>query len=52
MKIIRSQLFKASLEALQASDPPLFEVVVADIRYLIDRRHDALLPQVRFGIVQ
>ena len=42
----------ASFVALRTSDPTLFEVVAADIKYLIDRRHDALLPQVRFGIVQ
>jgi hypothetical protein len=52
MKIFRSQKFMGSLVALGNSDPTLFEVVAADIKYLIDRRHDALLPQVRFGIVQ
>lgn len=52
MKILRSQLFIASLVALRDSDPQLFEVIAADIKYLIDRRHDALLPQVRFGIAQ
>lgn len=41
-----------SFVALRTSDPTLFEVVAADIKYLIDRRHDALLPQVRFGIAQ
>lgn len=52
MKIIRSELFTASLAALRASDSTLFEVVAADLKYLIVRRHDALLPQVRFGMVQ
>jgi hypothetical protein len=52
MKVFRSQLFIGSLVALRSSDPTLFEVVAADIKYLIARRHDALLPQVRFGIVQ
>ncbi|MBI4884030.1 MAG: hypothetical protein HY826_08250 [Actinobacteria bacterium] len=32
--------------------PALFEVVAADLRYLLARRRDAQLPQVRFGIVQ
>ncbi len=52
MKVFRSQLFMTSFVALRTSDPTLFEVVAADIKYLIDRRHDALLPQVRFGIAQ
>jgi hypothetical protein len=52
MKVFRSQLFMASFVALRTTDPTLFEVVAADIKYLIDRRHDALLPQVRFGLVQ
>ena len=42
----------ASLVALQRSDAVLFEVVAADLKYLLERRHDALLPQVRFGITQ
>ena len=52
MKVLRSQLFAASFVALRASDPTMFEVVAADIKYLLDRRHEALLPQVRFGIAQ
>lgn len=52
MRIIRSRLFLDSLKALQRTDPPLFEVVAADLRYLLERRRDAQLPHVRFGIVQ
>jgi hypothetical protein len=47
MKVFRSQLFMASFVALRISDPTLLEVVAADIKYLIDRRHDALLASTR-----
>lgn len=52
MRIVRSQLFVDSFRALQKGDPALFEVVAADLRYLLERRRAAQLPQVRFGIVQ
>jgi len=52
MRIVRSQLFLDSFRAVQQGEPALFEVVAADLRYLLERRHDARLPQVRFGIVQ
>ncbi|MBI4884025.1 MAG: hypothetical protein HY826_08225 [Actinobacteria bacterium] len=52
MRIVRSQMFLDSLKALQRTEPALFEVVAADLRYLLERRRDAQLPQVRFGIVQ
>lgn len=52
MRIIRSQRFTDSLRVLQGRDPRLFEVVAADLRYLLERRRDAQLPQVRFGIAQ
>jgi hypothetical protein len=52
MRIVRSQLFLDSFRALQQGDPALFEVVAADLRYLLERRRQAQLPQVRFGIVQ
>ena len=52
MRIVRSQLFLDSLKALQRTDPALFEVAAADLRYLVERRRDAQLPQVRFGIAQ
>ncbi len=52
VRIVRSQLFLDSLKALQHTDPALFEVVAADLRYLVERRRDAQLPQVRFGIAQ
>ena len=52
MRLIRSQLFLDSFRALQHGDPALFEVVAADLRYLLERRRDAQLPQVRFGIAQ
>jgi hypothetical protein len=50
MRIIRSAMFTESLRALQRSDGGLFEVVAADLRYLLARRRTAQLPQVRFGI--
>ncbi len=37
---------------MQQADPALFEVVAADLRYLLERRRAAQLPQVRFGLVQ
>ena len=52
MRIVRSQLFVDSFRALQQGDPALFEVVAADLRYLLNRRRESQLPQVRFGIVQ
>ena len=52
MRIVRSQLFLDSFRALQRGDPALFEVVAADVRYLLERRRESRLPQVRFGIVQ
>ena len=52
MRFIRSQLFVDGLKALQHGDAALFEVVVADLRYLLERRRHAQLPQVRFGIAQ
>lgn len=52
MRLIRSQLLLDSFKVLQQGDPALFEVVAADLRYLLERRRDAQLPQVRFGIVQ
>jgi hypothetical protein len=44
MRIVRSQLFLNSLTALQRAEPALFEVVAADLRYLLERRRDAQLP--------
>ena len=52
MRIVRCQLFLDSFRALQQGNPALFEVVAADLRYLLERRRVAQLPQVRFGIVQ
>ena len=48
MRIVRSQLFLDSFRAVQQGDPALFEVVAADLRYLLVRRRDAQLPQVAF----
>ena len=45
-------MFTESLRALQRSDDELFEVVAADLRYLLARRRAAQLPQVRFGLRQ
>ena len=52
MRIIRSGLFTESLRTLLRGDDELFEVVAADLRYLLARRRAAQLPQVRFGIRQ
>ena len=52
MRIIRSRLFTESLERLRASDSDLFIATAADLRYLIEKRRAAELPQVRFGLAQ
>lgn len=52
MRIVRSRLFTESLEWLRASDSDLFTATAADLRYLINRRRAAELPQVRFGLAQ
>ena len=49
MRIVRSRLFLDSFRALQRADPALFEVVAADLRYLLERRRDAELPHVRLA---
>jgi hypothetical protein len=46
MPIVRSQLFLDRFHSLQQGDPELFEVVAADLRYLLDRRRGSQLPQV------
>lgn len=45
-------MFDDSLVALRAADPELFEVVAADLQYLLERKREAELPQVRWGIAQ
>ena len=52
MQIVRTSLFTASLRQLKASDNDLFVTVAADLRYLIEKRRAAELPQVRFGLAQ
>ncbi|HDH03706.1 MAG TPA: hypothetical protein ENH15_05625, partial [Actinobacteria bacterium] len=52
MKIIRTQRFIATLKALQKGDDELFVAVAADLRYLIELKRGAQLPQVRFGLAQ
>lgn len=52
MQIVRSRLFTESLERLRTSDPNLFIATAADLRYLIEKRRAAELPQVRFGLAQ
>lgn len=52
MQIVRTSLFTASLQRLKVSDNDLFVTVAADLRYLIERRRAAELPQVRFGLAQ
>lgn len=45
-------MFQDSLEQLRATDAELFEVVAADIEYLLTLKRHAELPQVRWSIVQ
>ena len=52
MRIVRSNLFTVSLQRLRANDNDLFIAVAADLRYLVEKRRSAELPQVRFGLVQ
>ena len=52
MRIVRSNLFTVSLQRLKANDNDLFIAVAADLRYLVEKRRTAELPQVRFGLVQ
>ena len=52
MRIVRSNLFTVSLQRLRANNNDLFIAVAADLRYLIEKRRNALLPQVRFGLAQ
>ena len=52
MRIVRSNLFTASLQRLRDNDNDLFVAVAANLRYLIQRRRKAELPQVRFGLAQ
>ena len=52
MQIVRSSLFTTSFQQLRANDNDLFITVAADLRYLIEKRRSAELPQVRFGLAQ
>ena len=52
MQIVRSSLFTTSFQQLRATDNDLFIAVTADLRYLIEKRRSAELPQVRFGLAQ
>ena len=52
MRIVRSNLFTTSLRQLKATDNDFFVAVAADLRYLIEKRRSAELPQVRFGLAQ
>ena len=52
MRIVRSHLFTGSLQRLRANDNYLFIAVAADLRYLIEKRRSAELPQVRFGLAK
>jgi hypothetical protein len=45
-------MFDDGLRALRAANHELFEVVAADIQYLLTLKHGAELPQVRWGIAQ
>ncbi len=52
MRLVRTRMFQDSLAVLRATDAEMFEVVAADIQYLLELKRDAELPQVRWGIVQ
>lgn len=52
MRVIRTRLFDDSVKQLRAADPELFEVVAADIGYLLRVKRAAELPQVRWRIAQ
>ncbi len=52
MRIIRSRRFTELLQRLRTSDRDLFIATAADLRYLIEKRRAAELPQVRFGLAQ
>ena len=52
MRLVRTRMFDDSLRALRDADAELFEVVAADIQYLLRLKRKAELPQVRWGIVQ
>jgi hypothetical protein len=52
VRLVRTRVFQDSLERLRATDAELFEVVAADIEYLIRAKRGAELPQVRWGIAQ
>ena len=52
MRIVRTQMFQDSLVQLQQVDAELFEVVAADLRYLLEVKRKSELPQVRWGLAQ
>lgn len=52
MRIVRTRRFNDALAALRASNLELFEVVAADVQYLLTLKRKAELPQVRWGLAQ
>lgn len=52
MRLVRTRMFRDSLAVLRATDAEMFEVVAADLQYLLELKREAELPQVRWGIVQ
>lgn len=52
MRIFRTRLFDDSVLQLRRIDPELFEIVAADITYLLRLKRSAELPQVRWRIAQ
>jgi len=52
MRLVRTRMFQDSLEVLRAADAEMFEVVAADIQYLLELKRKAELPQVLWGIAQ
>jgi len=52
MRLVRTRMFLDSLKQLHDTDAELFEVVAADLEYLIKLKREAELPQVRWRIAQ
>jgi len=52
MRVVRTRLFDDSVKQLRVADPELFEIVAADVGYLLRVKRAAELPQVRWRIAQ
>ena len=52
MRLVRTRMFSDSLTAPRQADSDLFEVVAADLQYLLRVKRGAELPQVLWGLAQ